>query len=57
LLAFCFFILDIDSKKIKSTFITNNKELDENALGEIFGVQSRKIFLVKLFEDRKIINK
>lgn len=57
LLVIWFFILAIDPKKIKSTFITNNKELDENALGEIFGVQSRKIFLVKLFEDRKEINK
>jgi uncharacterized protein len=44
------------SKKISSTF-TKRKKLDENALGEIFGVQSRKIFLVKLFEDRKDIKK
>lgn len=57
LLVIWFFILAIDPKKIKSTFTTNNKELDDNALGEIFGVQSRKIFLVKLFEDRKGINK
>lgn len=57
LLVVWFFILAIDPKKIKSTFATKNKELDENALGEIFGVQSRKIFLVKLFEDRKDIKK
>lgn len=57
LLVIWFFILAIDPKKIKSTFGKKNKELDENALGEIFGVQSRKIFLVKLFEDRKDIKK
>jgi hypothetical protein len=57
LLVIWFFILAIDPKKIKSTFGKKNKELDENALGEIFGVQSRKIFLVKLFEDRKSIRK
>ncbi len=52
-----FFILAIDPKKIKSTFAVKDKGLDENALSEIFGVQSRKIFLVKLFEDRKSIKK
>lgn len=57
LLVIWFFILAIDPKKIKSTFAIDNKELDENALGEIFGVQSRKIFLIKLFEDRKSIKK
>lgn len=57
LLVLWFFVLAIDPKKIKSTFAKKNKELDENALGEIFGVQSRKIFLVKLFEDRKSIRK
>lgn len=57
LLVVWFFILAIDPKKIKSTFDRKNKKLDENALGEIFGVQSRKIFLVKLFEDRKSIRK
>jgi len=57
LLVTWFFILVIDPKKIKSTFDRKNKELDENALGEIFGVQSRKIFLVKLFEDRISIKK
>ncbi len=57
LLVVWFFILAIDPKKIKSTFDSKNKEFDENALGEIFGVQSRKIFLVKLFDDRKEIKK
>jgi len=52
-----FFIVAIDPKKIKNTFAVKNTRLDENALGEIFGVQSRKIFLAKLFEDRKSIKK
>ncbi|MDO8658431.1 MAG: hypothetical protein Q7K55_06825, partial [Candidatus Levybacteria bacterium] len=37
LLVVWFFILAIDPKKIKNTFDRKNKELDENALGEIFG--------------------
>jgi hypothetical protein len=57
LMVIWFFILAIDPKKIKSTFSKNNRELAGNALGEIFGVQSRKIFLVKLFEDRNNIKK
>lgn len=57
LLVIWFFILAIDPKKIKNTFSSANKEFDKNALGQIFGVQSRKIFLVKLFEDRKEIKK
>ncbi len=52
-----FLILLIDPKKIKSTFSITNKKHDESAIGEIFGVQSKKIFLVKLFEDRKVIQK
>lgn len=57
LLVIWFFILAIDPKKIKNTFSSAHKEFDKNALGQIFGVQSRKIFLVKLFEDRKEIKK
>lgn len=57
LLVVWFFILAIDPKKINSTFNRKKRRLNENALGEIFGVQSRKIFLVKLFEDRKEIKK
>jgi len=48
-----FFIIAINPKKIKSTFAIPNKKYNENALGEIFGVQSKKIFLTKLFDDRK----
>jgi hypothetical protein len=50
-------ILSIDPKEINNTFSINKKRLNGDAIGEIFGVQSRKIFLVKLFEDRKGIAK
>ncbi len=50
-------IILINPKKLKSTFSTIKTEYDENAIGEIIGVQSKKIFLVKLFEDRKGIKK
>lgn len=50
-------IVSIDPKEINNTFSINKKHLNEDAIGEIFGVQSRKIFLVKLLEDRKSITK
>jgi len=50
-------ILSIDPREINNTFSIKKKHLDGDAIGEIFGVQSRKIFLVKLFEDRKSITK
>jgi len=52
-----FFILSINPKRIKSTFSIKKERFDENALGEIFSVQSKKIFLIKMFEDRKGITK
>lgn len=50
-------ILSIDPKELNNTFSTKKKEIDKNAIGEIFGVQAKKIFLVKLFEDRRGIKK
>jgi len=50
-------ILSINPKELNNIFSIQRKELDKNAIGEIFGVQSKKIFLVKLFEDRKSIKK
>ena len=50
-------IVLINPKNLKSTFSTAKPKYDENAIGEIIGVQSKKIFLVKLFEDRKSIKK
>ena len=45
-------VLIIDSKSLHNSFRKEKKKLHSNAIGEIFGVQSKKIFLVKLFEDR-----
>ena len=50
-------VLSIDSKELNNTFSIKQKKVDKNAIGEIFGVQSKKIFLVKLFEDKKSIKK
>lgn len=52
-----FFIVLIDLKQIHNSFSLAVKKENGDQIGEIFGVQSRKIFLVKLFEDRKSIIK
>ena len=45
-------VLIIDSKSLHNSFKREKNKLQSNAIGEIFGVQSKKVFLVKLFEDR-----
>lgn len=45
-------VLTINSQSLHNSFRKEKKKLHSNAIGEIFGVQSKKIFLVKLFEDR-----
>jgi len=52
-----FFILSINPKNIHGSFALLSKKIDSDQIGEIFGVQSKKIFLVKLFEDRRSIKK
>lgn len=52
-----FFILAINPKSIHGTFSIPNKKRGGDQIGEIFSVQSKKIFLAKLFEDRKSIRK
>ena len=52
----CLMIL-IDARSVRNTFNLNNKKTDQNAMGFIFGVQSKSMFLVKLFENKKNINK
>jgi hypothetical protein len=52
-----FFILCINPKNIHSSFSLLIKKENNEQVGEIFGVQSKKIFLVKLFEDRRNIKK
>lgn len=45
-------VLIIDSKSLHNSFARKQNKMQSNAIGEIFGVQSKKIFLVKLYEDR-----
>ncbi|WP_340075066.1 ATP-binding protein [Leptobacterium sp. I13] len=45
-------VLIIDSKSLHNSFARKQNKIQSNAIGEIFGVQSKKIFLVKLYEDR-----
>lgn len=52
-----FFIVSINPKSLHGTFAVLAKKENGDQIGEIFGVQSKKIFLVKLFEDRKGIYK
>lgn len=46
------FILLIDPKILHNKLFKEGSTKRTNAVGEIFGVQSKKIFLVKLFDDR-----
>lgn len=52
-----FFILSVNPKSIHGSFSILIKKENNDQIGEIFGVESKKIFLVKLFEDRKNIKK
>jgi len=45
-------VLIIDPKSLHNSFIREQSKVQSNAVGEIFGVQSKKVFLAKLFEDR-----
>ncbi|EKE05345.1 MAG: hypothetical protein ACD_19C00353G0001, partial [uncultured bacterium] len=57
LFLFWFLILIIDPNYIHNKFLIKNVDVKSDQIGEIFGVQSKKLFLVKLFEDRKSIKK
>ena len=50
-------ILLIDPKKIHNNVVPLIMKENKNQIGEIFSVQSKKIFLVKLFEDRTNIQR
>ncbi len=50
-------ILLINPKELTNGFGKSRKQVDENAIGDIFGVQSKRIFLVKLYDDRKSIRR
>lgn len=57
LFLFWFLILAIDPKFVHNEFFAQNAKNKGDQIGEIFGVQSKKIFLAKLFEDRVSIKK
>ena len=47
-----FVIISLDPKRIKNTFAAKKNIYTSDAIGSIFGVQAKNIFLVKLFEDK-----
>lgn len=51
------FILLINTASIHSNFSSENNKKDTDAIGEIFSVQSNKMFLVRIFDDKKNIKK
>jgi hypothetical protein len=51
------FIITINPKHIHNNFSILVKKKTTDEIGEIFGVQSKKVFLAKLFEDRKSIKR
>ena len=54
---FWFFIILINPKNFNNSFYIKKKDKNIDATGEIFAVQSNKIYLAKVFEDKKNINK
>lgn len=50
-------VLTINPKELNNTFSITKKKENKSAIWEIFWVQSKKIFLVKLYDDRKSIKK
>lgn len=50
-------MLLINPKELSNSFSSKKRNRDDAAIGEIFGVQSKRIFLVKLYDDRKEINR
>lgn len=50
-------ILLINPQHIHNKFADSNTKKNSDAIGDIFSVQSNRMFLVKLFEDRKSVKK
>lgn len=57
LLIFWAIVLLINPRQLSNSFKVKQKDEDDLAVGEIFGVQAKRIFLVKLFDDRKSIRR
>ena len=54
---FSIIVLMIEPEKMFLSFSAGRKKDKGELVGEIFGVQSKKIFLVKLYENKKNVNK
>jgi hypothetical protein len=52
-----FFVVTIDPKKIHGSFSSPHKNKKKEQIGEIFGVQSKKVFLARIYDDIKNVNK
>ena len=50
-------VMLIDPSELTNSFKVSSKTPHDDALGQVFGVQSKRIFLVKLFDDKKTIKK
>lgn len=57
LFIFWFFVLSINPKNIHSSFSVLVKKKSNDQIGEIFSVQSKKIFLAKLFKNNECVKK
>ncbi len=51
------FMLLIDQNDLTNAFLGSKKEKDKSAIGQIFGIESQKMFLVKLFNDSRTLKK
>lgn len=52
-----FGVVSINPKNIHNFLTPPNAKYNKNQIGEIFSVQSKKVFLVKIFEDKQGIHK
>lgn len=52
-----FGVVSINPKNIHSFLTPPNTKYNKNQIGEIFSVQSKKVFLVKIFEDKQGVHK
>lgn len=50
-------MLLIDQNDLTNAFLGSKKEKDKSAIGQIFGIESQKMFLVKLFSDSRDLKK
>jgi len=57
LFAYWFAIILIDPKSLHNDFSIKHRASDESQIGEIFGVQSNKIVLAKLFQNKSNVHK